>query len=233
MSMSQTAKNDSLGFDWSYCGYAGGPTRLGFPAGQCVAGNATPEPWALALHMSRSASSSLTRACSAASSASVRALFAGEAIAASAEGRARARAIKARGGHGTTTIFSKFEWPGHSSDWPCTATMQSPLLAMPSLFAWAKALEITESVPWKDAVSTGTTPRTQPSCRAVVSLAVMARIAACGRYLAMTRAVWPVSVRTTMRGQPASMADFTAEEQTDSTPETILFFAMVAKRRLR
>eukprot|EP00405_Crypthecodinium_cohnii_P016122 CAMPEP_0206447882 /NCGR_PEP_ID=MMETSP0324_2-20121206/17105_1 /ASSEMBLY_ACC=CAM_ASM_000836 /TAXON_ID=2866 /ORGANISM="Crypthecodinium cohnii, Strain Seligo" /LENGTH=48 /DNA_ID= /DNA_START= /DNA_END= /DNA_ORIENTATION= len=45
----------------------------------------------------------------------------------------------------------------------------SPVLTMPSALAFAKALEMTESVPTKDAVSMGTTPRTHWSCRQVVS----------------------------------------------------------------
>mmetsp|Transcript_1935 Transcript_1935/g.4806 ORF Transcript_1935/g.4806 Transcript_1935/m.4806 type:complete len:301 (+) Transcript_1935:132-1034(+) len=138
-----------------------------------------------------------------------------------------------RRAHGTTTIFNKLEWPGHSSRCPCTATTQSPALTMPSVLARASALAITESVPTKDAVSIGTTPRTQPSCRTVVSLAEIARIAARGRYLAMICAVWPVSVRAMISGQFASIVALTAEEQMDSTPVTCFILAMVLRRRLR
>merc|ERR1712176_1663062 len=107
--------------------------------------------------------------------------------------------------HGTTTIFIKLDCPWHSSFWPCTATTQSPALTMPSCLALSRALAITESVPTKEAVSIGVTPRTQLSCRIVVSLAQMAKIGHAGLYLAIDLAVCPASVKTTMSGQPPSI----------------------------
>ena len=71
----------------------------------------------------------------------------------------------------------------------------SPGFTMLISLALAKALAITESVPWKEAVRMGTTPRFASSCRSVGSLAVMAKMGHGGRYLAMTRAVCPVSVK--------------------------------------
>mmetsp|Transcript_77332 Transcript_77332/g.194487 ORF Transcript_77332/g.194487 Transcript_77332/m.194487 type:complete len:294 (-) Transcript_77332:515-1396(-) len=56
---------------------------------------------------------------------------------------------------------------------------------------------------------------------------------ALGRYLAIIRAVWPVSVSAMMRGQFASIEAFTADEQTDSTPSTRRLLAMVSPRRLK
>lgn len=58
----------------------------------------------------------------------------------------------------------------------------------PGCRARRPAAGVAESVPTKEAVSMGTTPRTLWSWRTVVSLAVMARIVAFGRYLAMTLA---------------------------------------------
>merc|ERR550525_1384912 len=124
--------------------------------------------------------------------------------------------------HGTTTIFIRFDCPCSSSFCPCTATTQSPGFTIPSDLALSRALVITESVPTKEAVRIGVTPRTQLSCRMVVSLAQIARIGACGRYLAIDLAVWPVSVKTTMSGQAASIVALTAEEHTDSTAVMVL-----------
>mmetsp|Transcript_68685 Transcript_68685/g.196978 ORF Transcript_68685/g.196978 Transcript_68685/m.196978 type:complete len:329 (+) Transcript_68685:559-1545(+) len=77
-----------------------------------------------------------------------------------------------------------------------------------------------------------TTPRTHCSWRTVLSLAEMARMVALGRYLAMTLAVWPVSVRAMMRGQPESIVAFTAEEQMDSTGVMPLNFSSVVWHKL-
>mmetsp|Transcript_83269 Transcript_83269/g.268431 ORF Transcript_83269/g.268431 Transcript_83269/m.268431 type:complete len:389 (-) Transcript_83269:168-1334(-) len=133
---------------------------------------------------------------------------------------------------GTVTILRRLEWPGHSSRWPWMATTQSPVLTMPSAFAFSKAFWITESVPTKEAVNMETTPRTHCSWRTVLSLAEMARMVALGRYLAMTLAVWPVSVRAMMRGQPESIVAFTAEEQMDSTGVMPLNFSSVVWHKL-
>mmetsp|Transcript_55642 Transcript_55642/g.130246 ORF Transcript_55642/g.130246 Transcript_55642/m.130246 type:complete len:93 (-) Transcript_55642:514-792(-) len=76
---------------------------------------------------------------------------------------------------------------------------------------------MTESVPTKEAVSIGTTPRMQSSWRTLVSEAEIAKMAAFGRYLEMRRAVWPVSVKAIMSLQPESTETLTAEEQTLST----------------
>jgi len=61
--------------------------------------------------------------------------------------------------HGTVTIFIMLVLPAHSSRVPCTATTTSPVFAMPISLALAKPFWITLSVPWKDAVPMGTTPR--------------------------------------------------------------------------
>merc|ERR1712113_423605 len=60
---------------------------------------------------------------------------------------------------GTEIIFISVELPGHSSFVPCTATTLSPGLTRPHSLACFNAFAMTESVPTKDAVSIGMTPR--------------------------------------------------------------------------
>mmetsp|Transcript_2925 Transcript_2925/g.7473 ORF Transcript_2925/g.7473 Transcript_2925/m.7473 type:complete len:225 (-) Transcript_2925:1228-1902(-) len=134
-----------------------------------------------------------------------------------------------QGDQGTTTIFMRFECPGHSSFVPCTATTWSPESTRPSALAFAMAFWMTASVPTKDWVSMGMTPRATRRCRCVDSLAVMAKICAFGRYLAKSNAVEPDSVNATMSLHFASMAHFTADEQTASTG-VMPCFSAVRKR---
>merc|ERR1719487_982052 len=126
---------------------------------------------------------------------------------------------------GTITTFRRFEWPGDSSCVPCTATTWSPALTMPTDCACFRAFVMTESVPTNEAVNSGTIPRMTPNWRTVVWLAVIARIGVFGRYFAICLAVSPVSVRATIKTQSESTVDFTAEEHTASTEDTLLFGA--------
>merc|ERR1719263_1428462 len=90
---------------------------------------------------------------------------------------------------GTVITFMRFELPGVPSPVPCTATIASPDFTMPSATAFLRALEITSSVPTKEAVNIGTTPRATPNWRTTVGLAVIARIGTAGRYFATVLAV--------------------------------------------
>lgn len=114
--------------------------------------------------------------------------------------------------HSMLMIFITSDSSGFSSAWPVKATIWLPDWHRPCSLAALIVRSIMLSDPWYSGILRPTTPRVMLSCFRTAWFELHARMGTGGLYLAMRRAMCPVSVITIIRSMLKSRTVCTAAE---------------------